>query len=317
MPKLDGIEYKELYGLSVDKENKELFFNDASHLYINKNDGSHYISVTTLIGEYENKFDEDFWSKYKALELFLDGDVWSNLKIKLQTTKKWNSNILEKYNINEEEFNKEVEKIKLDWANNRDEACEHGSYVHSLMENTFYGNTQFDFSKYGYAEASGLYDCPRNYFELDLPNAVYPEFLMSWTSEDGKLKIAGQSDLIVKQGNDIWCLDWKTNKEIKKRSFYDKNKKDVQRMKYPLNNFMDCNYAHYQLQLSTYCWILQQIKPELNIRGLSIIHIDRSGKQTEYPMEYCKNDVERMIKHYKNQLQIREQLDRIEPYKIG
>ena len=75
MPKLNGIEYKEMYGLSVDKENSELFFNDKSHLYVNKKDGSKYISVTTLISQYENKFDEDFWSKYKAIELFLDGDV--------------------------------------------------------------------------------------------------------------------------------------------------------------------------------------------------------------------------------------------------
>ena len=317
MPKLNGIEYKEMYGLSVDKENSELFFNDKSHLYVNKKDGSKYISVTTLISQYENKFDEDFWSKYKAIELFLDGDVWSNIKTKLQTTKKWDDSLLTKYNINIEDFNKEVEKIKQEWAENRDEACDHGTWVHGLMENTFYGNTQFDFSKYGYAEASGLYDCPRNYYELDIENAVYPEFLMSWTSPEGDLKLAGQADLILKRGNNIWVLDWKTNKEIKKRSFYDKLKKDVTRMKYPLNNFMDCNYFHYQLQLSTYAWILQQINPEFVIKGLSLIHIDRQGKQTEYPLEYCKNDVERMIKHYRKELQIQSQLDRINPYKIG
>lgn len=318
MPKLDGIDYKELYGLSVDKENSELFFNDSKHLYVNKNDGSHYISVTTLIGEYENKFDEAFWSKYKALELFLDGDVWSNVKIKLGNTKKWDPNLLTLYNINEEDFNKEVDKILAEWASNRNEACEHGTYVHSLYENSFYGNTQFDLGKYGYPEASGYYDCPRNYYELDLENAIYPEFLMSWTSPDGELKIAGQSDLICKRGNDIWILDWKTNKEIKKRSFYDKNKKDVQRMLYPLNDLMDCNYQHYELQLSTYAWILQQIRPEFNIKGLSIIHIDRnSGRQTEYPLEYRKEHVEKMIKHYKHQLMIKKQLDRLEPYKIG
>lgn len=317
MPRLEGLEYKELYGLSVDKENSELFFNDAKHLYINKNNGSKYISVTTLIGEYENKFDEYFWSRYKALETFLDGDAWSNVRIKLQNTKKWNPELLTIYNIKEEDFDKEVNKIILEWAENRDEACDHGSWVHSLMENTFYGNTQFDFGKYGYAEASGLYDCPRNYYELDLENGVYPEFLMSWQSKDGILKIAGQADLIIKQGNDIICLDWKTNKEIKKRSFYDKQRKDVIRMKYPLNNFMDVNYYHYQLQLSTYAWILQQRNPNFNIKGLSIIHIDRQGKQTEYPLDYCKNDVERMIKHYHHKLIVQQQLDRIEPYKIG
>ena len=136
-------------------------------------------------------------------------------------------------------------------------------------------------------------------------------------SPDGDLKIAGQADLIIKRGNDIWVLDWKSNKEIKKRSFYDKNKKDVVRMKYPLNNFMDCNYAHYQLQLSTYAWMLQQINPDFVIKGLSIIHIDRQGKQTEYPLEYCKSDVERMIHHYRKELKIQNQLDRINPYKIG
>ena len=316
MPKLEGLTYKELFGYSVDKENKELFFNDKNHLYINKNDGTKYISVTTLIGEYENKFDEDFWSKYKAIELFLDGDVWSNVKLKLQNTKRWDQTLLEKYKIDEVKFNQEVEKIKSEWAANRDEACDHGTWLHSIMENGFYGNTQFDLGKYGYTDASGVYDCPKNYYELDIENAIYPEFLMSWTSQDKQLKIAGQSDLVVKRGNDIWILDWKSNKEIKKRSFYDKNKKDVVRMKFPLNNFMDCNYYHYQLQLSTYAWILQQIRPEFEIKGLSIIHIDRNAKQTEYPMEYCKNDVERMIKHYKKELQIKQQLDRLEPYKF-
>ena len=70
MPKLDGIEYKELYGLSVDKENKELFFNDANHLYINKNDGSHYISVTTLIGEYERKH----WAPIRNKACIIEND---------------------------------------------------------------------------------------------------------------------------------------------------------------------------------------------------------------------------------------------------
>lgn len=63
--------------------------------------------------------------------------------------------------------------------------------------------------------------------------------------------------------------------------------------------------------------MLQQIRPEFNIKGLSIIHIDRSGKQTEYPLEYRKEHVEKMIKHYKHQLVIQQQLDRLESYKIG
>ena len=47
-----------------------------------------------------------------------------------------------------------------------------------------------------------------------MENGVYPEYLISRVSEDGKLRIAGQIDLLVKRGNKIIIGDWKTNKKI-------------------------------------------------------------------------------------------------------
>ena len=87
-------------------------------------------------------------------------------------------------------------------------------------------------------------------------------------------------------------------------------------MKYPLTNIMDCNYWHYVLQLSTYAYMVQQINPELNIKELKLIHIDRTGKQTIYDLEYRKDDVEKMIKHYAKQLRTRELLELDVPYII-
>ena len=87
-------------------------------------------------------------------------------------------------------------------------------------------------------------------------------------------------------------------------------------MKYPLNNIMDCNYWHYVLQLSTYAYMVQQINPDLNIKELKLVHIDREGKQTIYDLEYRKDDVERMIKHYAKQLKTKELLDRDKAYII-
>jgi hypothetical protein len=60
MPKLIDVEEKSLFGLKVDKENDEVFFNDEKHEYRNKKDGSKYISVTTLIHDYQTPYDSNF-----------------------------------------------------------------------------------------------------------------------------------------------------------------------------------------------------------------------------------------------------------------
>lgn len=85
-------------------------------------------------------------------------------------------------------------------------------------------------------------------------------------------------------------------------------------MKYPLNNLQDCTLVHYQLQLSLYAYMLQVLHPEFNIKGLKLIHIDREQKETEYELPYLKDDVERMLKHYKKQLKIQAELDKDKPY---
>ena len=60
-----------------------------------------------------------------------------------------------------------------------------------------------------------------------------------------------------------------TNKEIKKSSFYDVKTKQKQMMQYPLNNLQDCNYFHYNLQLSLYAWMIKKQHPELNVKSLT------------------------------------------------
>ena len=83
-------------------------------------------------------------------------------------------------------------------------------------------------------------------------------------------------------------------------------------MKYPLNNLMDCNFIHYSLQLSLYAYLLQQINPNYNIKGLKLVHIDHDGQQHEYECEYLKNDVERMLKHFATQQKIDQQSKKYE-----
>ena len=78
-------------------------------------------------------------------------------------------------------------------------------------------------------------------------------------------------------------------------------------MLYPLGHLDECNYNHYQLQLSTYAWMLQKLNPEFNIKDLILNHYDHSGKNTLYHCTYLKDDVEKMLKHFAKQLKLEKQ----------
>ncbi len=104
MPKLSGSIEKQLFGYQVDKENSEVFFNDEKHLYLDKLTGEPYISVTTLVGNYTNPFNESFMSKYKALEELADYDHFSLVKPGLLSTQIFNYDLLDKFKIDRAEF---------------------------------------------------------------------------------------------------------------------------------------------------------------------------------------------------------------------
>lgn len=88
MPKLKNIDEKYVNGIKVDKETKDVIYSDEQHVYIDKHDAQKYISVTTLIGKYENPFDVFFWSSYKTCEKLLSKEVFLVLKETLLATKK-------------------------------------------------------------------------------------------------------------------------------------------------------------------------------------------------------------------------------------
>jgi hypothetical protein len=87
--------------MQIDKQNGLVAYNDEKHSYWNVNDNEKYISVTTLIGKFEQPFDADFWSAYKALEQLIPKDSWKIEKKSLLNTKKFNKEILDVYEISE------------------------------------------------------------------------------------------------------------------------------------------------------------------------------------------------------------------------
>ena len=315
MPVAKNIEEKYINGIKVDKENDTVFFNDSTHTYYDKESLQKYISVTTLVGLYSQEFDEEFYSAYKALEQIMDGDVWSIIKPILLNTRKIKPELLKKYNVNTDELKRIQDEIKAEWKKKREESCSRGTKIHEEFELVFYCITKFDFWKYNLANLNGNYDCKQNYYTLNLEHGVYPELLLSCVFDN--VRCSGQIDLLILDGTDVYIIDHKTNAEIKKHSYFDSRKKTRQMMKAPLNNLEDCTWTHYCLQLSLYAYMVETLYPNLTIKELKLNHIDHNENVTIMDVPYLKEDVQRMLKHYSNQLRIQEELSRLEPYKIG
>ena len=284
----------------ITKQNGNIAFEEEAHIYYDVTKPEQkFISVTTLIHSFTQLFDKEFWSAYKALEKLLSKEDWAIEKKSLLNTKKFDKVLLELHNITEDEFNKEQQTILDMWDEENRNSCERGTRIHADLENSFYKKKKdIDLSKY---QIGGKFECIKDHNNLDLENGIYPEYLISRVSEDGKLRIAGQIDLLVKKGNKIIIGDWKTNKKIDLKSFFDSKTKTSSKMKYPLNNLDDCNYNHYCLQLSTYAWMIQKLNPEFEIEDLVLVHFDHTDNMTVYHLPYLKDEVIKMLSFYKKE----------------
>lgn len=296
----------------ITKQNGNIAFVEETHKYFDvTNPDAVFTSVTTMIHEYTQPFDKDFWSAYKALEKLLPKDVWNVEKKSLLNSKKFDKVLLDLHSIAENDFNREQQNILDEWDNENRKSCERGTKIHADLENSFYSKKDdISLSKF---EIGGKFECRKDYSELDIENGVYPEYLISRVSDDGKLRIAGQIDLLVKKGNKIIIADWKTNKKIETKSFFNNRTKTSVKMKFPLNNLDDVNYWHYALQLSTYAWMIQKLNPEFEIEDLVLVHFDHSDNMTVYHLPYLKTEVIKMLNHFKKESSLKASREKRKP----
>ena len=199
--------------MKIDKKNGNVNYCDETHTYWKDGTNEKYISVTTLIGRFEADFDKEFWSKYKGLERLLGKEKFKLEKSKLLKTKRFDNSILATYDITEAEFNKTVQDILDEWDKKNRESCERGTKIHAQLEAYAKGgkfkekivpNLGRDFNDYK------CYVNPdTNELVKSIDRGILPEYLVYRESDDGILKLAGQIDLLIKDGNDIWVADYK------------------------------------------------------------------------------------------------------------
>ena len=284
----------------ITKQNGNIAFEEEAHIYYDVTQPEKkFVSVTTLIHSFTQPFPKEFWAAYKALEKLLSKEAWVIEKKSLLASKKFDKTLLELHDISENDFNREQQAILDAWDEENRKSCERGTRIHADLENSFYNKKKdIDISKF---EIGGKFTCEKGRTELDMEYGIYPEYLIHRVSPDGKLCLAGQIDLLVKKGNKLIIGDFKTNKKIEMKSFFDSKTKKTTKMKYPLNNLDDCNYSHYCLQLSTYAWMLQKYNPEFEIEDLVLIHFDHSDNMTVYHLPYLKDEVVKMLSFYKKE----------------
>lgn len=202
-------------------------FHDSDHKY--------YIgdkpmkSVTTLIGEYKQPFDKDYWAEKKSIELGVT-----------------------------------VDDVLNDWKFKADFASQKGSIFHSFAENYLF-NKIFPFPETQTIEHLGsvenMLKCKEQVNSLiKLFKKFYDDSfgkLIPVRAElvvgDEELGVCGMVDQIFwnekSQKLEIW--DWKTNKEIKESNRY-------QQFKEPIGHLDVCELNTYSLQLSTYKYIIEK-----------------------------------------------------------
>lgn len=292
--------------MEINKLNGELAFNEESHKYWNtKFPDRQYISVTTIIGKYHEHFDANFWSSYKALEKILGQDfVDLGVKTQLLKTKQFNQELLDTLGVERALFLMTQEEILAGYSKANLDACDRGTKYHNRKEDNFYKKPVHNLEDYGFnLPIEGQYVCEKNNFDLSRERAVLPEYLVYYSCPDKILNIAGQIDLLIKDGNSLYILDYKTNaKGIETKAYFDRAKKKNKTMYFPINNLDDTTLIHYTMQLSIYAWMLQKINPEFEIQLLKLLHIDGNDVETEIEVEYKKTEVERLLSHYKKEL---------------
>lgn len=192
--------------MKIDKRNGTCMYNDEAHVYWDSEDDSKYISVTTLIHKYCQEFDEAFWSAYKALEALTDPAAFKPIKSVMIKLKKFNIKFLELLGVNESDFNNKRAEIIQQWEDNKNKACERGTAIHLGKELEYYKAPEHHVKFFG---LGGNFKCEKDHYEMNLDKGIYPEYLVAKKTNDGKLKIAGQIDLLIKDGNDIYIIDYK------------------------------------------------------------------------------------------------------------
>lgn len=265
-----------------------LIFKEEGHKYTDTF-GNEYKSTTTLLHDYKQPFDKNYWLRKKSKELGIS-----------------------------------PKQLAKQWQTITDEACERGTLTHNGLENGIRSSSMFKDAVQHMIKPNGemitIADLPNiniNVQQLNINDFIeltenkYPkiyEVLGYYSNAGYKIysEIGGfMIDYLVSGTIDVLCIrddqfvigDWKTNRGgLQFESGYykkDKSQKPAQMTDQwvttkntllpPVNHLPECNGSIYNLQLSLYAYMVETILGIPNV-GLWLCHIDSDFELNEYGM---------------------------------
>lgn len=193
-------------------------FREEDHVYTLKN-GSHPISVTTLIHKYFPHFDADL------------------IISKMMNSPNW---------IDSKYFGMTPEEIKAQWSENGATQSNLGTVMHAAIEDWFNGNLPVEPKtvEFGYFK--------RFWANFQRENEGWRPYRTEWIVYDEKRMISGSIDMVlINEKGNLVLMDWKRSKEIKYDNRWEKGRG-------PCSHLDHCNYNHYTIQLNMYKRILEE-----------------------------------------------------------
>lgn len=294
-------------------------FEEVEHKYTAYHDSSKkYTSWTSVLEAYHEHFEDtaEFWKQYKVIQYTTKGlepkinkfDQVLNDAIKAECYKWSDSTTL--FNLGEGkqklsaafksksfdnvEFSpmeehvigKCIRYLTEHWDKGTKNACDEGTTLHAFIERITTDTFMDQDYKLEQWQWSG------NEFNFR-PGYMYNEVRLA-SHEHG---IAGSCDRLHMPRTKVLSVrDWKSNKEIRTKSFMNKT------MFYPVDTFLDTEYSKYSLQLSGYAYMLELLGYE--IEYLQFEHFKRDGngwfhmEPTIYPVQYHKEEVIKIFNHF-------------------
>lgn len=274
-----------------------IYFEPKNHLYTSikpEHSNLKWTSITSLFAGYHEKFDMNAVSK-----------KCSNAK-----KGKW--------------VGYSQKEIKQIWDDERIRAISVGNWYHDQREQDVLECQTIVQKGVELPVIKPIYDSEnrKTASSQKLINGLYPELLIYMRSA----QICGQADLIEVIDGKVYVIDYKTNKEIKYKSFVNWEGMS-KKMLGPLSHLDDCNFNHYALQLSAYMYMILRANPKLKPGGLTLHHVsfekagenehgypilkkDNDGnyvidKVKEIHLPYMKQEVMDVIKNHKQKNNIR------------
>ena len=267
------------------------------------------IAVTQLINTYK-VFSRDFWLSYKALEAVMVPSEFDKIKITLMKSKWIDPKIFEKIDKNEYEIKRA--EIDNEWKKKSEDARNTGIAVHEQIHNLLVTDLP---------ECQRCFGIPTDKYKVSsvdkflTESGLFPEYRMEVPLDD-EYCLVGIADLIIKDGNDIKIIDWKSDDKIETSARFDMGKMKKKCLKYPLSKLEDCNLIHYQLQLSLYAWLVKQINPDFNIVSLEIMHIKDGKLKKVYPVEYLEKEIVTLLKWHLKATKLKKETDKCKELKF-